>query len=63
MAQVLDANTIISPISKERKTYSVNIKGLLMHFMDILFTERAEPRTHYASELSGHMQRDIGLYR
>ncbi|WP_194437681.1 hypothetical protein [Vibrio fluminensis] len=62
MAQVLDANTVLTPISKERKTYSVNIKGLIAHFFDILFTDRAEPRTHYANELSGHMQKDIGLY-
>ncbi|GAB2650348.1 hypothetical protein [Vibrio panuliri] len=63
MAQVLDANTVLTPISKERKTYSVNIKGLIVHLLDILFTDRAEPRTHYAAELSGHMQKDIGLYR
>ncbi|MGF1908550.1 hypothetical protein L4C38_03795 [Vibrio kasasachensis] len=63
MAQVIDANTIISPISKERKTYSVNIKGLVFHLLDILFTDRAEPRCHYTGDLSGHLQKDIGLYR
>ncbi len=62
MAQVIDANTIISPISKERKTYSVNINGLFVHLLDILFTDRAEPRNHYASDLSSHMRKDIGLY-
>ncbi|WP_162048146.1 hypothetical protein [Vibrio taketomensis] len=62
MAQVIDAKTIISPISKERKTYSVNIKGLFVHLLDILFTDRAEPRNHYASDLSSHMRKDIGLY-
>ncbi|OLQ84903.1 hypothetical protein BIY21_05085 [Vibrio ponticus] len=62
MAQVLDANTVLSPISKDSKTYSVNIKGLIAHLLDILFTDRPEHRTHYASDLSGHMRKDIGLY-
>ena len=62
MAQVIDANTIVSPISKERKTYSVNIKGLFVHLLDILFTDRSESRHHNASDLSDHMRKDIGLY-
>ncbi|MFA0413379.1 hypothetical protein AB4520_06170 [Vibrio renipiscarius] len=64
MAQVLDAITMVDTTpSKDRKTYSVNIKGLLVHLLDILFTDRHSPRTYNASDLSGHMQKDIGLYR
>ena len=64
MALVLDAATIvIDTTSKERKTYSVNIKGLFVHLIDILFTDRTESRSYYASNLSGHIQKDIGLYR
>ncbi|EGU47046.1 hypothetical protein VII00023_02184 [Vibrio ichthyoenteri ATCC 700023] len=63
MAQVLDATTIINTPSKDRKTYSVTIKGLFVHLLDILFTDREEARTYYASDLSIHMQKDIGLNR
>ncbi|EDK27733.1 hypothetical protein VSWAT3_02676, partial [Vibrionales bacterium SWAT-3] len=32
------------------------------HIFDILFVDNS-PRSYYASDLSGHMQRDIGVNR
>ena len=63
MAQAMQINPIAAPISMDKKTYAVSFKGLVAHLVDILFTHHSEPRTHYASSLSGHMQKDIGLYR
>ncbi|OAJ95799.1 hypothetical protein [Vibrio bivalvicida] len=63
MAQAMHIGNIEAPISMDKKTYSVSFKGLIAHLLDILFTDNTEPRAHYASDLSGHMQKDIGLYR
>ncbi|EGA66096.1 hypothetical protein L1D54_22230 [Vibrio brasiliensis] len=63
MAQVMQMGTIEAPISMDKKTYAVSFKGLIAHLLDILFTDNSEPRAQYASDLSGHMQKDIGLYR
>ncbi|MEZ8101024.1 hypothetical protein [Vibrio bivalvicida] len=63
MAQAMHIGNIEAPISMDKKTYSVSFKGLIAHLLDILFTDNSEPRAHYASDLSGHIQKDIGLYR
>ncbi|WP_159652845.1 hypothetical protein [Vibrio atypicus] len=62
MAQAMQISTINAPISMDKKTYTVSFKGLIAHLLDILFTDNA-PRSYYANDLSGHMQKDIGLYR
>lgn len=61
MAQVMHANTILVPTSRERKTYAVNIKGLVAHLLDILFSKSEVASTYYSSDLSSHMRRDLGL--
>lgn len=62
MAQTMHIGTINAPISMDKKTYSVSFKGLIAHLLDILFTDDT-PRTYYANDLSGHLQKDIGIYR
>lgn len=62
MAQAMHIGTIDAPISMDKKTYSVSFKGLIAHLLDILFTDDT-PRAYYASDMSGHMQKDIGLTR
>ncbi|MFY2507103.1 hypothetical protein F0225_08330 [Vibrio pectenicida] len=62
MTQAISIGTIEAPISMDRKTYSVTFKGLIAHLVDILFTDNT-PHAYYASDMSGHMQKDIGLYR
>jgi hypothetical protein len=62
-AQAMQMGTIDAPISMDKKTYAVSFKGLIAHLLDILFTDNSEPRAYYANDLSGHMQKDIGLYR
>jgi hypothetical protein len=47
----------------DKKTYAVNFKGLIAHLLDILFGKGEVETTYYANELSGHMQRDIGINR
>ena len=63
MAQVMHANTISVPTSMDKKTYTVNIKGLIAHLLDVLFVEERVERTYYSSDLSSHIQKDIGLNR
>ncbi|WP_456294553.1 hypothetical protein M1D72_03660 [Vibrio sp. AK197] len=62
MAQTLQFDSVATTHSMDRKTYSVSVKGLIAHLMDILFTDTT-PRSYYTNELSGHMQKDIGVYR
>ncbi|MFC5079872.1 hypothetical protein VTH8203_03540 [Vibrio thalassae] len=62
MAQAMNIETIAVP-SMEKKTYAVNFKGLIAHLLDIMFGKGEVQNTYYANELSGHMQRDIGLNR
>tara|TARA_Y100001956_G_scaffold79793_2_gene93590 strand:- start:570 stop:761 length:192 start_codon:yes stop_codon:yes gene_type:complete len=61
-AQAMQIGTIDAPISMDKKTYAVSFKGLIAHLLDILFTDNT-PRAYYANDLSGHMQKDIGIYR
>lgn len=46
-----------------KKRYSVDFKGLFKHLLDVLFAENTASRSYNASDLSGHMQRDIGINR
>lgn len=63
MAQAVQMNTIAVPNSMDKKTYSVNFKGLIAHLLDILFVDNSAPRSYYAEDLSSHIQKDIGMYR
>ncbi|GAL18052.1 hypothetical protein ACPV5O_14430 [Vibrio maritimus] len=63
MAQAMNIETIAIAPSMDKKTYAVNFKGLIAHFLDILFGKGDVEPTYHANELSSHMQRDIGLYR
>ncbi|MBU2895174.1 hypothetical protein [Vibrio hepatarius] len=62
MTQAISIETIEAPISMDRKTYSVTFKGLMAHLVDILFTDNT-PHAYFVGDMSGHMQKDIGLYR
>lgn len=55
--------TVAAP-SMDQKTYSVNVKGLMMHIVDVLFGASKKPVTsaYDASSLSSHLQKDLGLY-
>ena len=63
MAQVMHANTISVPTSMDKKTYAVNIKGLIAHLVDVLFVQESVETAYYSSDLSDHMQKDIGIGR
>ncbi len=63
MAQAMQMNTVALPTSMDKKTYSVNIKGLIAHLMDILFVDNSTQSSYYAEDLSVHVQKDIGMYR
>ncbi len=63
MAQAMQMNTVALPTSMDKKTYSVNIKGLIAHLMDILFVDNSAQSHYYAEDLSVHVQKDIGMYR
>lgn len=55
--------TVATP-SMDQKTYSVDIKGLMKHIVDVLFGATQKPATsaYDASSLSSHLQKDLGLY-
>ncbi|MEZ8824715.1 hypothetical protein AB4259_19215 [Vibrio amylolyticus] len=63
MSQVMHLDTIAAPTSMDKKTYSVSFKGLIAHLLDILFVDNSQPSTYYSSDLSSHMQKDLGLMR
>ncbi|MCK6263576.1 hypothetical protein KP803_09860 [Vibrio sp. ZSDE26] len=63
MSQVMPLDTIAVPHSMDKKTYSVSFKGLIAHLLDILFVDNSQPSTYYASDMSDHMQKDLGLMR
>lgn len=62
MAQAMQMGTMTVPTSKDKKPNAVNFKGLIAHLFDILFVDNA-PRHYYATEMSAHIQKDVGLYR
>ncbi|ANQ24248.1 hypothetical protein BA893_21805 [Vibrio natriegens] len=63
MAQAMQMTNVALPTSMDKKTYSVNFKGLIAHLLDILFVDNSIPRGYYAEDLSAHIQKDIGMYR
>jgi len=63
MAQAMYIGSVTHTTSKDKKTYAVNFKGLLAHLLDILFVDNSKPESYYSTELSHHIQRDIGLSR
>ncbi|MGR6831451.1 hypothetical protein [Aliivibrio sp. EL58] len=63
MAQAAMNINNIATSSLEKKAYSVSIKGLIAHLVDVLFGKDQTMSTHYTSELSEHLQKDLGLYR
>ncbi len=63
MAQVMKIEKLATPKSTDKKTYALNIKGLIAHLLDILFVgNKVEPK-HTIIQLSSFIQRDIGLNR
>ncbi|WP_428775005.1 hypothetical protein [Vibrio sp.] len=63
MAQAIHVESIATPTSMDKRTYAVNIKGLIAHLLDILFVDNTPSETYYANELSSHMQKDLGIGR
>lgn len=63
MAQTMHIENIAVPSSQDVKSYSIDFKGLIMHFVDILFGKGQSTTTNYASDLSAHLQKDVGLTR
>ncbi|MBE4586138.1 hypothetical protein BOO29_14470 [Vibrio navarrensis] len=63
MAQAMHINNVALPTSMDKRTYSVNFKGLIAHLLDILFVDNSAQSSYYAEELPVHLQRDIGMYR
>ncbi|KIP79040.1 hypothetical protein SN11_04905 [Vibrio harveyi] len=63
MAQAMQMTNVALPTSMDKRTYSVNFKGLIAHLLDILFVDNSAARSYYAEDLSAHIQKDIGMYR
>jgi hypothetical protein len=63
MAQVMNIDTIAVPQSKDKRAYAINFKGLMIHLLDILFVKGDTQPSHYSSDLSEHLQKDLGLTR
>ncbi|MGF1740179.1 DUF1127 domain-containing protein [Vibrio profundum] len=53
----------VAPREVGTKGYSVNIKGLVKHFLDVLFVSKRSSRDYNVSDLSAHMLKDIGIDR
>ena len=64
MAQVFDFDSIPTAVMDDQKTYSLTLKGLLVHARDSLFSRSVStPTLRNVSDLPLHIQKDIGLYR
>ncbi|QUJ70408.1 hypothetical protein KDD30_20090 (plasmid) [Photobacterium sp. GJ3] len=67
MAQAIDFDTIATQDAMEKKAYTLNIKGLIAHAFDVLFTRQESVqgagKTYQVSHLPVHLQKDIGLIR
>jgi len=61
MAQAMYMGSVTATTSMDKKTYTVNFKGLMAHLIDILFVDNSKPVNYYSTDLSNHIQRDIGL--
>lgn len=64
MAQAMHFDTISNQDVMEKKAYSLNIKGLIAHALDILLPrQQVSAKTYQVSHLPVHLQKDIGLIR
>jgi len=63
MAQAMYMGSVNTTTSKDKKTYAVNFKGLIAHLLDILFVDSKKTECYYSTDISAHLQRDIGLNR
>lgn len=63
MTQAMRLGAVSVPSSMNKKTYSVNFKGLMAHLVDILVVESKSTHRYDTEGLSSHIQRDIGLMR
>ncbi len=63
MAQTFDFDALVVSSAKEKKAYSLNFKGLMMHLLDTLFVSNNDKPSAYARDLSSHIQKDVGLMR
>ncbi len=63
MAQAMYVGSVATTTSMDKKTYAVNFKGLIAHLLDILFVDSKKTECYYSSDISSHLQRDIGLNR
>ncbi len=63
MAQAMYVGSVATTTSMDKKTYAVNFKGLIAHLLDILFVDSKKTEYYYSSDISSHLQRDIGLNR
>lgn len=63
MAQAMHYNTIATQEAMDKKAYSLNIKGLIAHALDVLFPRQDSVKTYQVSQLPVHLQKDIGLIR
>ncbi|SHH23229.1 hypothetical protein [Ferrimonas marina] len=64
MAQSVGLNSLEIAVSEPKRTYSVSLKGLMAHLMDVLTAKpQARSVTLDAHSLPAHLQRDIGLLR
>lgn len=59
----MNLNIIDSVPAMDQKAYAVNFKGLIAHIRDIFIGKDEQTRTRYVTELSSHLQKDIGMYR
>ena len=63
MAHTMHLGTVPSTSLKAQKTYTVNVKGLIKHLLDVLFVSAPANSHYHVGELSAHLQRDLGLSR
>ncbi len=63
MAQAMYMDSVTTTTSMDKKTYAVNFKGLIAHLLDILFVDTPKTECYYSTDMSSHLQRDIGLNR
>ncbi|CAH0536875.1 hypothetical protein [Vibrio marisflavi] len=63
MAHAINVVENVASTDLGEKRYSVDFKGLFKHLVDVLFADDKVSRSYNVNDLSGHMQRDIGINR
>ncbi|RXJ74506.1 hypothetical protein CS022_02710 [Veronia nyctiphanis] len=63
MTQVVELGYNNVDFGQNNKHYSVNLKGLLFHAIDVLFKRSKKPVSMSLSELPEYIRRDIGLLK